>query len=269
MEWALSAADATFAVLDLETTGVSPERDRIVEVGVVRARRGEVLSRWSTLVRSEVPVGASRDVHGIDDAALADAPTLAEIAGALAAQLDRATPVAHRAGFDRSFLAAAVLRGELPEAPTRFVDTAVLAAGVLGESGLASLARMAGAPAPTHRALPDAESTLGVLGMLVAISGVDAPDELITLSAGAASLRPSLHTRLAEAHARGETLTIVYRPPSGRAHADLLRVERIEPPYVIGTLGERRIRRTLRGDRIVRAWGPSEPRPHPYFDRFF
>ena len=44
------ARDATYAVLDLEFTGLDPAVDRVCEVAIARIVRGEVLDRWGTLV---------------------------------------------------------------------------------------------------------------------------------------------------------------------------------------------------------------------------
>ena len=67
--------DTTFVVLDLETTGLSSDRDRITEVGAVRARGGEVLAELRTFVRPGVPIPAAvTAITGITDADVAGAP---------------------------------------------------------------------------------------------------------------------------------------------------------------------------------------------------
>lgn len=242
------------AILDLETTGTRPEIDRIVEIAVVRTSALVETSHWSSLVAPGVSVGDSERVHGISDAMARDAPALADLAAPFAAATAGATLVAHRAGFDRAFLAAAAARGELAAAPAAMIDTAVVADRVLGEAGLRTLARTLGTRAPSHRALPDALAALDVLAACVAILGPVEADELLELSGPGASMRRSLVALLGDAAVRGADVGLVYRPASGRTHEDVLRVELLEPPYVTGTLLGKRVRRRLRGDRIVRAW---------------
>src|SRR5699024_11265309 len=72
---------ARFAVIDVETTGLSPEDDRIIELAIIRAdEHGRFIDRWVSRFRPEQPGGATH-VHGISEADLADAPRFAELAG--------------------------------------------------------------------------------------------------------------------------------------------------------------------------------------------
>jgi DNA polymerase III epsilon subunit-like protein len=100
-----SLAAATFAVIDVETTGFDPVRDRVVEVACIRLRRGGVEHRFVTLVNPgrPVPAPASR-VHGLYDADLRGAPLLRQVEPFLRAFTADAIVVAHNARFDVSFL---------------------------------------------------------------------------------------------------------------------------------------------------------------------
>lgn len=93
-----------FAVIDVETTGLSPRHDRVVSIAVVLTNPwGEVEHEWSTLVNPLGPVGATH-IHGITDADVASAPTFDRLAqDVLALVRDRAV-VAHNARFDLAFL---------------------------------------------------------------------------------------------------------------------------------------------------------------------
>jgi len=65
----------TLVALDLETTGLSPRLDRIIEVGAVRFRGNEVLATFQSLVRPEVAIPqAVQELTGIRDADVVAAP---------------------------------------------------------------------------------------------------------------------------------------------------------------------------------------------------
>jgi DNA polymerase-3 subunit epsilon len=165
--------DTTFVVLDLETTGLSPERDRITEVGAVRARGGEVLAELRTFVHPGVPIPpAVTAITGITDADVANAPDVATVLPTVVDFLGDAVFVAHNARFDLGFLRAAARRLGLPALRPRVIDTAVLARRLIRDEvrdmRLGTLARHLRAPdSPDHRALNDARATLHVLHALI------------------------------------------------------------------------------------------------------
>lgn len=165
--------DATFVVLDLETTGLSPDRDRITEVGAVRARGGEVLAELRTFVHPGVPIPPSvTAITGITDADVAHAPDAATVLPTVLDFVGDAVFVAHNARFDLGFLRAAAARLGLPPPRPRVVDTAVLARRLIRDEvrdlRLGTLARHLHAPdTPDHRALHDARATLHVLHGLI------------------------------------------------------------------------------------------------------
>ena len=105
----------TWVALDLETTGLSPRDDRIVEVGAVRFDgEGREIATFERLVnplRTSNP--RARAVHGIDDRELSRAPTADVILPQFLDFLgdpDRTTLLAHNAGFDAAFLGAELAR---------------------------------------------------------------------------------------------------------------------------------------------------------------
>ena len=84
-----------FAVIDVETTGLRPARDRVVEVAVVRLDDAHnVVEEWTTLVDPGCQVRGSR-VHGIYTRHVQGAPTFGEIAGDLVDRLADTVVVAH------------------------------------------------------------------------------------------------------------------------------------------------------------------------------
>ncbi|KEF35589.1 MULTISPECIES: 3'-5' exonuclease [Deinococcus] len=113
-------------VFDLETTGLSPQRDAIVEIGAMRVRDGRVVEdeRFETLVRPlsgdghplRIPWRAQQ-VHGISDAMVRDAPDLGDVLPQFLDFVGDSVVVAHNISFDTSFLRAATGRYGLRWAP--------------------------------------------------------------------------------------------------------------------------------------------------------
>ena len=91
--------------LDLETTGATPLRDRITEIGLVRFENGVEVCRWQTLVNPEINIPPFiQNLTGITNEMVQDAPTFAEVADELAAYLEGAVMAAHSVRFDLGFL---------------------------------------------------------------------------------------------------------------------------------------------------------------------
>jgi DNA polymerase III subunit epsilon len=91
--------------LDLETTGATPLKDRITEIGLVRFEYGIEVCRWQTLVNPETTIPPFiQNLTGITNEMVQDAPTFAEIADELAAYLEGSVMAAHNVRFDLGFL---------------------------------------------------------------------------------------------------------------------------------------------------------------------
>jgi DNA polymerase-3 subunit epsilon len=169
--------DTTFVVFDLETTGLSPVRDRITEIGAVRARGGEVDAELRTFVHPGQPIPAAvTAITGITDADVADAPRIDEVLPMLVDFIGGAVLVAHNAPFDIGFVTATAARIGLRLPRFTVLDTAVLARRLIRDEvrdvRLATLARHFRAPtSPDHRALNDARATLHVLHGLIEHAG--------------------------------------------------------------------------------------------------
>lgn len=169
--------DTTFVVLDLETTGLRPDDDRITEVGAVKVRGGVVLGEFQTLVHPGVAVPpAITAVTGISDGMLRDAPPLATVLPMLLEFLAGTVLVAHNARFDTGFLDAALVRHGYQRLANDVVDTARLARRLVRDEvrdrRLATLAKFFRArTTPTHRALQDARATVDVLHGLLERAG--------------------------------------------------------------------------------------------------
>ena len=171
-----SLEEAEFVVFDLETTGLSPTRDRICELGAVRVRGLELVDSFQSLVNPGIalPEPVAR-LTGLRQQELRTAPSAAAVVRQFLGFAGDALLVAHNARFDQRFLEQHLLAlygRRLSEAP---LCTAALARRLLEgrrrRVGLASLANFFGVPtSPCHRALPDAEATAQVLVHLIGLS---------------------------------------------------------------------------------------------------
>ena len=174
-----------FCVVDLETSGLSTRRHRIVQLGLVTVENGVVVDQWSTLVRLRWPfqrVGP-RHVHGLRRSHLRGAPRLREVLNELQQRLAGGVFTAHNAAFDAEFLARAARRAgiELPLDPqlctlwlSRRLDPERQLSHRLGDLCV-RYGVDAGRP---HDALSDALATASVLPHLLAAHGIASADDL-------------------------------------------------------------------------------------------
>jgi DNA polymerase-3 subunit epsilon len=94
----------SYVVLDVETTGLSPRDDRILEIALVRlAPSGAPIDEWTTRLDPEGPVGATH-IHGIRQGDVDGKPLFRSLASQLAGLLGGLPVVAHNATFDLAFL---------------------------------------------------------------------------------------------------------------------------------------------------------------------
>jgi DNA polymerase III subunit epsilon len=170
-------AELPIALIDVETTGTDASVDRIVEVGVVIARGGEIVERRNWLVNPGRPIPQeAMEVHKITDEDVKDAPPFAAVAEEIATMLAGCVPAAYNAAFDRAFLGNEVARTSLGSAANLapalrrnvdWVDPLVWArelqqgerSRALGEVA----ARLGISIENAHRASDDAEAALRVM----------------------------------------------------------------------------------------------------------
>ena len=94
-----------YVLLDLETTGATPTKDRITEIGLIRYENGIEVGRWNTLINPEISISPFiQRLTGITQDMLADAPTFYEIYTTLLEWLNDAVLCAHNVRFDYGFL---------------------------------------------------------------------------------------------------------------------------------------------------------------------
>jgi DNA polymerase-3 subunit epsilon len=103
-----------YAVIDIETTGLSPAFHRVIEIGIVLMDDdGNLIYEWDTLVNPQRHVSAAH-IHGLSGADLYGAPTFDQIAGELTSLLQGRVPVSHNLAFDAPFLASEFQRAGYP-----------------------------------------------------------------------------------------------------------------------------------------------------------
>jgi DNA polymerase III epsilon subunit family exonuclease len=184
--------DATYVVVDLETTGLRPGSSQICEIGAVKVRGFEVVDEFETLVDPHVPLApAISALTGLTDRQLRGAPSAPAAVHDFLRFAGDAVLVAHNARFDLSFLDRETERLTGSRLAAAVVDTVPLArrllAGRVPRASLAQLSYFFGTSVqPCHRALPDAQATAEVLLALIGLAqerGARTVAELVALSA--------------------------------------------------------------------------------------
>ena len=161
-------AEATFVVVDTETTGTTAAKDRVIEIGAVKVRGGRVVETFSQLINPErsVPRRITR-LTGISTAMLFDEPPAAEVLPAFLDFLGEGVLVAHNLPFDLRFLNAELARAGLAPLSNPTLCTLRLARRLLPglrSKGLSSLIKFFKLDVKhRHRALGDAEATAEAL----------------------------------------------------------------------------------------------------------
>lgn len=113
-------ADTPVAVIDVETTGLSPGFDRVVEVSIVRIDPGTApRTVFDTLINPGRPIAAT-EVHGITDSDVESAPRFQEIAGDLVAAMKGCVIAAYNVYFDIKFLRSEFLSAGIAHEPPHF-----------------------------------------------------------------------------------------------------------------------------------------------------
>ncbi len=170
----LPLEQAVFVVVDLETTGLTPGKARICEIGAVRVRWLELEERFQLLANPGAPLGPTISaLTGLRDADLERAPPVGAAVRRFLAFAGDAVLVAHNARFDLSFLDRETERLTGRRLGSVAIDTVALARRLVGprRANLAELSQYFGTAArPCHRALPDAEATAEILLALIGLA---------------------------------------------------------------------------------------------------
>ena len=176
--------DCDLAVVDVETTGLDPRNDRIIEIAVIHMRGGETIESWGRLIDPGIPI--PEDVvklTGITQAQVDGQPRFEALAAEIRARLEGKVAVAYNLPFDRGFITAELERAGTtwPDVPA--LDPLVFARELQKEAGskrLGSVAERLGIELKeAHRATDDAR----VAGLVLYAFRGQIPDRLEELVA--------------------------------------------------------------------------------------
>ena len=193
----------TYVVFDIETTGLSAARNKIIEIGAVKVEKGQITDRFSTFVNPELPRPFEIEkLTGINDGMVIDAPVIGEALPRFLEFCGDAVMVAHNASFDMSFIEHnAELLGSVYK-PT-IVDTVALARILLPELKRFKLDMVAKALGVSlenhHRAVDDAEATAHIFVAFVEklrkkhVETLDGVNELGSMSIDNIRKMPTYH----------------------------------------------------------------------------
>ncbi|MBE7721536.1 MAG: PolC-type DNA polymerase III [Lacrimispora celerecrescens] len=191
----------SYVVFDIETTGFSSSRNRIIEIGAVKVKNGVITDKFSTFVNPDVPIPFEiEQLTGINDNMVLPYPKIDEILPQFLDFCEDSVLVAHNASFDVSFIAYNAGRLNLPFQPT-VIDTVALARLLLPNLNRFKLDTVAKALSISlenhHRAVDDAGCTAEIFVKFVKMlreRGVETLDQLNGLSAMSADMIKKLPT---------------------------------------------------------------------------
>ena len=163
--------DATYCVLDLETTGISITTEKITEVGIMKVKNGEVIDEFEVFVNPEKPIPQRVvEVTNITDEMVKDAETIDKVFPKILDFVGDSIIVAHNASFDVGFLKHnAKLLGY--EFDNTYIDTLPLAKDLFPDLKKYKLGKIADSLGievdVAHRALADVDTTVKVFNVML------------------------------------------------------------------------------------------------------
>lgn len=155
----------TIVALDIETTGLDPEKDAVIEIGAVRFKAHRIEAEWSTLIHPgrRIPPFITQ-LTGITDQMVLDAPAIREVTADLARFVGNAPILGHNIRFDLAFLRRQGILGTNPSLDT--YDMAAVLVPSAGRYNLGALSQALGVihqfQESRHRGPADAHTTRGV-----------------------------------------------------------------------------------------------------------
>ena len=178
-----------YVVFDLETTGFSPEKNRIIEFGAVRVENGEITGRFSEFVNPGIPIPYRiTQLTGISDDMVIKADPIEKVLPRFLSFSEGCVLVGHNVGFDIGFVRENCRRQGFG-CPYTTVDTLGIARAILpghAKYTLDAVAKILGVSLENHhRAVDDAECTAGIFRKLLPMlkeRGADTFEKINALS---------------------------------------------------------------------------------------
>ncbi len=159
---------AAFCIFDVETTGLSPYNNKIIEIALVKISNLKIVDRFNTFINPgrRIPFYIT-NLTGINDDDVYDAPFFEDVADQLISFIDEDIIIAHNLSFDNSFLKKELIYCGRDEIRNTGVCTVKLARRLFPELKSKSLSSVANhlrlKNKEAHRASGDAEVTAKVL----------------------------------------------------------------------------------------------------------
>ena len=206
---------ADYVVFDLETTGFSPETNKIIEIGAVKVQNGAIVDRFSTFVNPEVPIPFRiEQLTSIRDDMVIDAPVIEDILPKFMEFCKGCIMVAHNADFDMSFIKKNCMRQGIECNPT-IVDTVGLARVLLSNLNrfkLDTVAKALGVSLDNHhRAVDDAACTAEIFVKFIemlegrGVTTLDQVNEMASASVENIQKMPTYHAIILATCDQGRT----------------------------------------------------------------
>lgn len=175
----------SYVVLDLETTGLSPCEDKIIEIAAIKCINGEIVDRLETLINPERKILSHiTGITGISNDMVSDAPVISEVINEVIDFLGDFTLVGHNISFDFRFIAK--VAGDFG---MRYnaggIDTLKLAKKHIkdiGSRSLESLCEYFGIETIHHRAMADVMSTYEIFNRFLKMPEFIWKPEMMTYS---------------------------------------------------------------------------------------
>ena len=186
-----SQALSTLSVVafDTETTGLSAERGRVIEIGAVKFRGDRIVATNSWLINPKIRIPKeSTRVHGITDAMVSNSPPFSRVFPEFVEFCGGAVLLAHNAGFDVRFIDEELRRNHMGAPTNLVIDTLPLFRAWFPDAERWGVQQLAAhlhlAEGIAHRATSDAETLYGIYRKGVARLPADAMLEDLIRQAG-------------------------------------------------------------------------------------